>query len=68
MDPNNTYQQKQYLSPYQQEQVIGWKTNIKKALMAAWPYFMRFMNEFMLLMFNVIRGTFRIVKEQLFKS
>lgn len=67
MDPNAQYQDTQSLNPYQQGQLDTWKNRFKKFSIAAWPYIMRGMNEFLLIMFNVIRGSIRIVKEQLFK-
>jgi len=68
MDPNMYSQDKQYVSPYQEQRLDTWKNRFKKSMQAAWPYFYRFLNEFLLIMFNVVRGSIRIVKEQLFNK
>ncbi|HRN96370.1 MAG TPA: hypothetical protein PLD54_02910 [Candidatus Levybacteria bacterium] len=68
MDPNTQFEEKQYISPYQQQQLDNWKNKIQKGLQAAWPYFYRFLNEFLLIMMKVIRGSIQIVKDQLFNK
>lgn len=68
MDPNYPYEDKSVISPYQQQQLETWKVRIKKFFIAAWPYIMRGMNDFFILMLNVIRGSIRIIKEQMFRS
>jgi hypothetical protein len=68
MEPTVNNQSGQYIDPYQQGQLDNWKNRFKKISIAVWPYIMRGMNEFLLVMFNVIRGSIRIIKEQLFRS
>lgn len=64
---NSGYQEQQYADPYQLSQMDTWKNRMKKGVQAAWPYFYRFLNEFLLIMMKVIRGSIQIIKEQLFK-
>jgi hypothetical protein len=68
MDPNNQpvyTEQSSTFSPYQQQQLDNWKNKIKKFMIAAWPYIMRGMNEFILILTKVIRGSIQIMKNQL---
>lgn len=65
MDPNTGYDEKQFVSPYQQAQMDTWKNRFKKAAQAAWPYFNVFLNESLLIVMKVIRGSIQIVKNQL---
>lgn len=71
MDPygqNNSAEERQFLDPYQRQQVDNWKNRVHKLLLDAWPYFYRFLNELLLIIMKVIRGSIRITKEQLFKN
>lgn len=61
-------EEKQFLTPYQQQQMDSWKNRIKKFFIDAAPYFYRFFNEFMLILLKVVRGSIRIAKEQLLRN
>lgn len=65
---NNTAKEKEFLTPYQQQQLNSWKNTLHKALLDAWPYVYRAINEILILVLKAVRGSFRIMKEQLFKS
>ena len=65
MDNSASSDQNQYASPYQQQQMDSWKNTIKKFWINAWPYLYRGINEFLLVMMKVIRGSIKIAKEQL---
>lgn len=65
---NNTAEEKEFLTPYQQQQLSSWKNTLHKVLLDAWPYVYRAINELLILVLKAVRGSFRIIKEQLFKN
>ncbi len=61
-------QGKPILDPYQQQQLDSWKNRVHKFFLDALPYVYRAINEILLILMKTIRGSFRIMKEQLFKN
>ena len=59
-------EQREILNPYQKQQMNNWKNSAHKLLIDVWPSINRAINELLLLVFKLVRGGFRIAKEQLF--
>lgn len=61
-------EEKEMLSPYQKQQMNSWKNSMQKLLMDVWPSVNRAMNELLLILFKMVRGAFKIAREQLLQK